>query len=126
MGRRAKLSPQAKRIKRKRNFLMHLMFYLCISAFFFLINAFTLNQHDGWWFMFPVISYGVLIFIHYIFSIGKGHMESLAIRWEENEQGRKLGIHSLDELDVDDELDLEELREVKYTEGRYMRDDDFV
>ena len=125
MGRRPKLSPQARRIRRKRNFLMHFMFYLCISAFFFLINVFTKGA-DGWWFIFPVISYGVVIFLHYIFSIGKSHMETLAIRWEENEQGRKLGIHSLDELDEDDELDLEELRQIKYKEGKYLRDEDFV
>ena len=53
-------------------------------------------------------------------------METLAIRWEENEQGRSLGIHSLDELDEEDELDLEELREVKYAGRGYSIDDDFV
>ncbi|NNF35594.1 MAG: 2TM domain-containing protein [Saprospiraceae bacterium] len=125
MGRRNRLNPQARRIRKKRNFLMHLMFYICLSAFFFLINVFTYAESDMWWFVFPVLSYGVVVFIHYIFSIGKNHMEHLAIRWEENEQGQKLGIHSLDELDADDDLDLEELREVRYSERRHF-DDDFV
>lgn len=53
-------------------------------------------------------------------------MESLAIRWEENEQGHKLGISSLDELDEDEQMELEDYREVSYIKRRSMRDDDFV
>lgn len=119
----------AKRVRRKRNFLIHLMIYLSMGIFFFLLNVFTLNPFDGWWFMFPMLPLSLILFFHYIFTIGKDHLETLAIRWEENETGitldnKILELHSGDEYD--DELDLEDYRkkDVTFRESGY--DQDFV
>ena len=88
---------------------------------------FTYNVFDGLWFMFPMIPLGLILFLHYIFGIGKHQMESLAIRWEENEQGKDLGIKYIEELDDDFEsLELDSIDRPILEKRILSRDDDFV
>ena len=103
------------------------MISISISVAFFLINMFTYNVFDGLWFMFPMIPLGFILFLHYIFGIGKYQMESLAIRWEENEQGKDLGIKYIEELDDDFEgLELDSIESSILKKQILSRDDDFV
>ena len=90
-----------------------------------LLNVFTYNQWDGWWFMFIVIPLFLLLCIHYIFTIGRDHMETVAIRWEENELGLPLHIETSSELE-DDILQLKEKLEFAEMDTRFPDEKELV
>ncbi len=107
------------RVEEKKKFYSHLTTYLVMSIFFVLLNLFT--SPGRWWFVFPVLGWGIGIVIQYIKAFGPPMLVPGA-DWEERtlqEELRKLGIKERPELPdahkplselPDDRLDLKELQ----------------
>jgi len=51
-----------KRVKDVKGFYIHLIVYICVNSFFIIINL--LNDKDGYWFIFPLLGWGIGLFSH--------------------------------------------------------------
>lgn|SRR5690606_34546806 len=51
-----------KRVKKVKEFYIHLIVYICVNSFFIIINL--LNKKDGYWFIFPLLGWGIGLFSH--------------------------------------------------------------
>ena len=74
-------SPRAraeKRVEELQGFSAHFVSYLLVNTGLFLINLFT--NPDYWWFVYPIIGWGVGLISHAIFVFG----------WGENWRERKI------------------------------------
>lgn len=81
-----------KRVEEKKKFYQHLTTYLTMSAFFVLINLFT--SPGRWWFIFPVLGWGVGIVSQYFKVFGPPGLNRDG-DWEERalqEELRKMGV----------------------------------
>jgi hypothetical protein len=73
MESKAKLSAREraeKRVEELQGFWAHLVSYLLVNTGLFAINWFTNPEY--WWFVFPVIGWGVGLLSHGIFVFGWG------------------------------------------------------
>ncbi len=109
------------RVEEKKKFYSHLTTYLVMSVFFVLLNLFT--SPGRWWFVFPVLGWGIGIAIQYIKAFGPP-MLAPGADWEARalqEELRKLGIKEESEAPTahqqqstpdlpDDHLSLKELQ----------------
>ncbi|HMQ05701.1 MAG TPA: 2TM domain-containing protein [Saprospiraceae bacterium] len=122
-----------KRIRRKRNFLIHLTLYIAMGIFFFGINLASYNGGDDWWFFYPLLPLFLVLAVHFVFSVGKDYLEVVAARWEEKESGERLLEEEYDDYEDEygeseeydqENLDLDEynLKE-RLKERRYREDD---
>lgn len=81
-----------KRVGEKKKFYQHLTTYLTMSVFFILINLFT--SPGRWWFIFPVLGWGIGIVSQYFKVFGPPGFQTDG-DWEERamqEELRKLGV----------------------------------
>ncbi len=111
-----------RRVEEKKKFYSHLTTYLTMSAFFMLLNLFT--SPGRWWFIFPVLGWGIGIVSHYIKTFGPPGLAQDS-DWEERalrEELRKLGVPPSEDAipeqepeESQEELDLKELQK-KYDE----------
>jgi class 3 adenylate cyclase len=53
-----------RRVKARVHFYMHLYLYLGVNVFLLLLNLITSPFH--WWFQFPLIGWGILLFLHWM------------------------------------------------------------
>ena len=61
-----------KRVKKVKEFYVHLIVYICVNSFFIIITLinndgnywFLLNSESGYWFLFPAIGWGIGLFSH--------------------------------------------------------------
>lgn len=131
MGRKRRLSPTARRIRKKRNFLTHAAITFFIILVLFTLNVLTFNSEPHFWFQFPSIPLLMILFFHYIFSIGRDHLDEVAFKWEEKQQGRKIDAYDLHEDEYyemeyeRDELELKEFTREKIS-TRPHQDSDLV
>ena len=80
---------QARRkVRSKKWFFRHFSIYLVISIFFFCMNMLD-SPHDPW-FLYPVISWGTLIGIQYLWTFGLPFTKAGTREWEERELAREL------------------------------------
>ncbi|MBA5793692.1 2TM domain-containing protein [Flavobacterium sp. xlx-214] len=49
-----------KRVKKVKGFYIHLITYICVNSFFIIINL--LKPNDGYWFIFPLLGWGIGLF----------------------------------------------------------------
>lgn len=56
--------PIERRVTARVHFYMHLYVYLGVNVFLLLLNLITSPFH--WWFQFPLISWGILLFLHWM------------------------------------------------------------
>ncbi len=113
-----------KRVKAKKGFYTHLVVYLIVNAFLFVINMLTSPFH--YWFVYPLLGWGVSIAIQYfaVFGIpGKGRLDE---KWEAKEMEkelRRMGKSNDDiEIEPEDELELKEFKKLR----KDWEDSDFV
>lgn len=51
-----------KRVKKVKEFYIHLIVYICVNSFLMIMNL--LNSESGYWFLFPMIGWGIGVFSH--------------------------------------------------------------
>lgn len=128
---------QARRkVRSKKWFFRHFSIYLAASFFFFSMNLLD-GIHDPW-FLYPVISWGTLVAIQYLWTFGMPFTKAGTREWEERELARELakaGVHYEEEplppaqqlmsstVNIDDHLDLKEVSKEKLAEPIYRNDD---
>ncbi len=91
-----------KRIVRKKRFYQHFTLFLAIALFLITINILhfvtgwwhytpgsgyglllkDILNYPYWWFPYPVLGWGVLIFIHYCFAFGLPFVGQFDEKWE--------------------------------------------
>jgi len=49
-----------KRVKRVKEFYIHLIVYLCVNSFFIIITL--INSSDNYWFLLPLLGWGIGLF----------------------------------------------------------------
>ena len=120
----------AKKVKEKKEFYSHLVTYLVMGVFFFLLNAAT--AWGSWWFYWPMLGWGIGVLFHYLDVFGIPAIGDVnESDWEEQaikEEMRKMGYPvEEDQPVVDDSLDLRELEKEKPLERKpRWTDDDIV
>lgn len=128
---------QARRkVRSKKWFFRHFSIYLVVSLFFFSMNVLD-GIHDPW-FLYPVISWGTLVAIQYLWTFGLPFTKAGTREWEERELARELaksGVHYQEEehppvqrlmsdsVNIDDHLDLQEVSKEKVIDPIYRNDD---
>jgi hypothetical protein len=129
---------QARRkVRAKKWFFRHFSIYLAASFFFFSINMLDSGMYDPW-FLYPVISWGTLIAIQYLWTFGMPFTKAGTREWEERELARELaksGHHYQEEeepqlqrlmpesVNMDDHLKLQEVSKEKVVDPIYRNDD---
>ena len=109
-----------KRVKEKKKFYKHLSSFITVNIFLFLLNIFTSPGH--FWFIYPLLGWGMGLMGHYYEVFGFPGMGGEAADWEQREmekEMRQLGSSYNEE----DQL---ELRELDKKPQRNWRDEDLV
>jgi len=108
-----------KRVNDKKGFFIHLGTFVPVGIFLFALNMFT--SPNTLWFVYPVLSWGVGLAIHYVTVFGIPGTRVLTDDWEEEEldkeirklkriYGKKMLKKNLLNSGLDDDgLDLREL-----------------
>lgn len=122
---------QARRkVRAKKWFFRHFSIYLAVSFFFFSMNWMDDGFRGEVWFLYPVISWGTLIVIQYLWTFGFPFTKAGTREWEERELAREIAKRAPFEpaelpppaprrivaekpLNIDDHLDLQEVSKVK-------------
>ena len=120
-----------KRVKAKKGFYFHFASYAIVITFLFIMNRLTSPYEN--WFIYPALSWGVGIAFHYIGVFGIPGIGTLSKDWEDQEiekELRKMGQNqevlelpkrkkSRNELDMDDHLELKEMRK-NYDDSEFV------
>ena len=113
-----------KRVKAKKGFYTHLVIYLIVNAFLFAINMLTSPQY--FWFVYPLLGWGVSVAIQFFTVFGVPGTGRLDEKWEAEEiekELRRMGKSSDDfEIEPEDELELKEFKKLR----KDWEDSDFV
>lgn len=112
------------RVKEKKGFYGHLTWYLAINIIMFFVVLFS-GGRAAW--LVPASMWGIGLAIHYINVFGfPGFGDFGTKEWEEREIEKELAKKGYevkeDTLDLDDELELKEFKELR----KDYRDDDLV
>jgi hypothetical protein len=103
-----------KRVERKKKFYKHLNTYLVMTIFFVLLNMFT--SPGRWWFIFPVLGWGIGIALEYLNIFGLPGIQPDA-EWEKKaleEELRKMNPPNEKPVNpVPEQEDTLELKELK-------------
>ena len=122
-----------KEVAKKKGFYTHLVVYISAGLFFMGMNFFTSldDPNPDIWFVYPMLSWGLAILIHYFVTFGIPGTDILTGNWEERQLEKERdklyrteGINSLPEADLD-ELELPELEKRRQSQTRW-KDDDLV
>ena len=113
-----------KKVKKKKEFYKHLTSFVIVNAFLIALNIFTSTAH--YWFVYPLLGWGVGLASHYIsvFGIpGSGPMDE---SWEEQEIEKELRKRNKnDEFEnealpeEEEELELKEFKKTPERLGRF-------
>ena len=110
-----------KKVKEKKEFLQHLAVFAIVMPFLFAINMLTSPFH--YWFVYPLLGWGVGLAIHGITVFGfEGHLYK---KWEEQEIEKELRKMEKDDDSItepDEELELKEFKKLR----KDMDDSEFV
>lgn len=77
-----------KRVKAKKEFFQHLMSFAIVNLFLFVINLLTSPSY--FWFVFPLMAWGVGLAFHYVDVFGIPGYDILSKEWEERELEKEL------------------------------------
>lgn len=104
-----------KKVKARKDFYIHLAVFFIINIFLFAVNMLTSPWY--FWFLFPLMAWGVAIAIHYVVTFGIPGVGSLDEKWEAEEiekELRRMRQHAKDfEPEKEDELQLKEVRKAR-------------
>jgi hypothetical protein len=117
-----------KRVKAKKGFYQHLMSFVIVNMFLFALNMITYPFH--WWFVYPLLGWGVGLAFHYVEVFGIPGFDILSKEWEDRELDRELMKMNQDKPQkilttpkrmskTDDQLELKELRK-NYDESEFV------
>lgn len=132
------------RVVRKKLFYQHLTVYLAITIFLFLLNAtffvkFGWNydpdkrttdiikeilNYRYWWFQYPLLGWGTLMFIHYCTAFGIPMVGYFDEKWEVaaiEEEAKRLRLKAQQQMPPakDKELELKALQKEAQLEDRW-------
>lgn len=125
-----------KKVRAKKFFYRHFSLYGIIVLFLFCINAMD-NYLIEPWFMYPALSWGVFIAIHYVWVFGMPFTKAGTREWEERELAREIARlapaepvaalppekESTPEFSMDEHLELKEVSKEKSKKPVYRTDD---
>jgi hypothetical protein len=115
-----------KKVKSKKEFYEHVTVFAVMGVFFFLLNALT--AFGNWWFYWPIMGWGIGVLFHYFEVFGFPGIPEMSEEWEENQIQKEM--KRLEEtnnpLDVDDDYDELELRQVQKEKKKGWEDEDLV
>ena len=114
-----------KKVKAKKEFYRHLTSFVIVNTFLFALNMFTSPFH--YWFIYPLMGWGLGLASHYFSVFGIPGAGSLDEQWEEKEiekELRKMDKENDTELELpeDEELELKEFKKLR----KDWEDSDFV
>lgn len=114
-----------RRVREKKKFLRQLATYIVMSLFFIILNGATYS--GTWWFMWPMMGWGIGLFIHYFKVYGLPGVGPIESEWEEKEMQKELSRMRRKEekfrsYEEEEPLDLKEIKPQK----RAWRDDELV
>jgi len=79
-----------KKVAKKKGFYTHFAVYIAVGLFFFIMNMVTQDEEPGLWFFYPMLPWGIAIFIHYFSVFGLPGTDILTDEWEEKELEKEL------------------------------------
>ncbi|KPJ48407.1 histidine kinase [candidate division TA06 bacterium DG_26] len=79
MNQEEKLKKAKARVEELRSFYMHLVVYIVVNLFLFLMNALT--SPGKWWFYWPLFGWGIGLVVHGFTVFAGGRI--LGREWEE-------------------------------------------
>lgn len=117
-----------KRVKAKKGFYQHLMSFVIVNIFLFSLNMIT--SPFTWWFIYPLLGWGVGLAFHYVEVFGIPGFDILSKEWEDRELDRELRRIDQDKPNKvltpprskgasEEELQLKELRK-NYDESEFV------
>ena len=129
-----------KKVRAKKWFYRHFSVYGVIILFLACINILDSAQSGYYemWFLYPALSWGVLVAIHYLFLFGLPFTKVGTREWEEQELAREIQRRAPQEpqpiaalppeqepegLDIDEHLKLREVAKKKQKSPVYRTDD---
>jgi glucan phosphoethanolaminetransferase (alkaline phosphatase superfamily) len=77
-----------KRVKAKKEFYQHLMSFTIVNFFLFALNLITSPSY--FWFIFPLLGWGVGLAFHYVDVFGIPGFDILSKEWEDKALDREL------------------------------------
>lgn len=107
-------------MKAKKEFYQHLMAFVIVNTFIFLVNLLTTPLN--WWFLYPLLGWSMGLAFHYVEVFGIPGFNILTKEWEEEELNKELHRMQYDEsnekrqliepkrMGIDEELKLKVLR----------------
>lgn len=127
---------QARRkVRAKKWFFRHFSIYLVAGFFFFSMNVLDNSLYEPW-FLYPVLSWGTLVAIQYLWVFGLPFTKAGTREWEEREFARELAkrapeaefpvqqlVAEKSRVDMDDHLELQEVGKEKAPSPIYRADD---
>ncbi len=77
-----------KRVREKKDFYHNLIAYVCVIPFLIALNLRTSPEH--WWFVYPMLGWGMGLAMHYLKVFGWPGAPYRSAEWEEREIEREL------------------------------------
>ncbi len=77
-----------RKVKAKKSFYKHLIAFSIVMPFLFFINLLTSPFH--WWFLYPLLGWGMGLAFHYVEVFGIPGFNILTREWEEEELNKEL------------------------------------
>ena len=115
-----------KKVKSKKEFYEHVTVFAVMGVFFFLLNALT--AFGNWWFYWPIMGWGIGVLFHYFEVFGFPGIPQMSDEWEEHQIRKEMKrLEQTNEpLDVDEDYDELELRQVEKEKKKRWEDEDLV
>lgn len=112
-------------VKKKKAFYSHFSTYLVMGAFFFVLNMMT--SPGQWWWYWPMLGWGIGVGIQYLSVFGLPGSGAGSSDWEAREIEKEMNKMQPDatpeRLNLDDHLELKEVKKERAAEPSYRKDD---
>lgn len=101
-----------KKVRARKEFYQHLMAYCIVNGFFILLNVLT--TPFKWWFLYPMLGWGMGLAFHYVEVFGIPGFNILTKEWEQEELHKELSkmrsehLHAKKQLREPEQLGEEE------------------
>lgn len=114
-----------KLVKKKKAFYAHFSTYLVMGAFFLILNTVTSPGH--WWWYWPMLGWGIGVGIQYLNTFGMPGSGAGSSDWEareiEKEMDKLKPDSKSERLNLDDHLELKEVKKERAAAPTYRKDD---
>ncbi len=123
-----------KRVKAKKEFFGNLTSYVCVMAFLIALNLYTSPWH--WWFIYPMLGWGMGLAMHYFKVFGWPGAPFQTPEWEQREierelqrmsgKGRRPALPPAEDEDADLLSELDRRLEARKVKAKPYDDSDLV